>query len=151
MKWIFYLAALAAALLWPGERTDVAKLQPVEVVCLYEQQGMVTLETDTGDLGRGVSAEAALRDLENSTPGIVYLDTAAFLVVDELGNTLISEIKPYLKDKVRVCQMEEKPDLELTAPYLNVHLPRQTLGNWAAETELEMLYWENERLTLKNP
>ncbi len=149
MKWLFYMATLAAALLYPSQRADVAKLQPVELVCMYIEEGAVVLETDTGDLGKGDSVTGALHNLKETTAGIVYLDTAAYLLVDEDVQYLIPEIIPYLKEKVRLCQMDEKPDLELAAAYLNVHSPEKALGTWEEGVPLDTLQWEQERLTLK--
>lgn len=150
MKWIFYLAALGAALLVPVDRSDVGELQPIEVVSLSVKREEVVIKTDTGDLGSGVSVDAALQNLKETTPGIVYLDTAEYLLVNADAKALIPDISRCLKDKVKVCYMDGEPDLKMAASYLAVHSPKETLGSWNEQTELEILSWNSERFNLKN-
>lgn len=150
MKWIFYIIALTAAILLRPKAADVAKLQPVEVVMLYTQDAEVVLKTDTGDYGRGVSAEAALRDLKKTTPGTVYLDTAEYLLVPETDQLLIEKIEKYMKEDVLLCCAEENIDLVTAAKYLDNHPPKTKLSKWKGEEIKEILVKKEDRLEMKN-
>lgn len=148
MKWIFYSAVLAVSLLAPVKRTDVALLQPVEVISLYMEGAQTVLETDTGDLGKGTSVEQALEDLKQTTPGIVYLDTAEYLLVAEGTESRIPEIAAYLKNDVKLCTADPGIDLTLAALYLDVHSPEMTVSEWREGKNPEKLVKENDRLQL---
>ena len=60
MRRILYVLILVLAFIAPVDRLDIAKLQPIEAVAVYLEEGEVVLETDTGDLGRGATEELAL-------------------------------------------------------------------------------------------
>ncbi len=149
MRWIFYIAALVAALSFPVKRADVAKLQPVELVYLSGSEGTVTLKTDTGDAGNGATVKEALDVLKKTTSGIIYLDTAQYLVVDESGAQYLPEIIPYLKDKVRLCSTAKALDIERAAVYLDVHRPSISLKDWELGHTLEVLEENEGRFLLK--
>ena len=56
------LYALIIGVVWavPTEKTDVAKLRPVEVIAIYKSGDEVLMMTDTEDVGTGRTAEEAL-------------------------------------------------------------------------------------------
>lgn len=149
MKWIFYIAALVAALLVPVERSDVGQLQPIEVVSLSAEGAQIIVRTDTGDEGKGVTVDEAIRNLKDTTAGIVYLDTAEYLLVYESAFNAVSEMRRHLKEKVMVCAAEGKMDLELAAGYLDVHSPQTILEQWSGDPE-EVLACSEDRFVLKN-
>lgn len=149
MKWIFYLVALGAALLVPVERSDVGKLQPIEVVSLSAERAQIIVRTDTGDEGKGATVDEAIRNLKDTTAGIVYLDTAEYLLVYEGASGAVSEMRRHLKEKVMVCAAEGEMDLGLAAGYLDVHSPHTTLQQWSGEPE-EVLVCSEGRFVLKN-
>lgn len=148
MKWIFYILALGAALLFPVERSDVGKLQPIEVVCLYIKDGYTVIETDTGDIGKGATVSMALEDLKNTTPGIVYLDTAEYLLIGDNAEELVPEIGQYLKKNVKLCGAQSGIDPAKAAPFLDVHNPEITLRMWKQGMDTDYLTEENESLRL---
>jgi len=80
---LIYCLLLIAVVLIPVERLDVGKLEPVQAVWAYRENGIIVLETDTEDKGSGETVEEALKDLEANCLGIIYLDTAQFLLVSE--------------------------------------------------------------------
>ena len=128
MRWILYIVILALLLLAPLERADVAKLLPIETVAVYKEQGNVALETDTKHKGIGKNAIEALENLKKTTPSLVYLDTAKYLVVSEDTKDQIEELKGYLKDKIRVCIADVRGQVREASKYLEAHgnLPKNT-------------------------
>ena len=72
-KWLFFLACFAAVALLGGEGLagrDVAKLEPVQTVCLSSEGGKIVLQTDTGAKGviRGFKMPTATPSLPETTP-----------------------------------------------------------------------------------
>ena len=133
MRILLYIVILAMLFLAPLERVDVAKLLPIEAVAVYTEAGAVVLETDSGDKGRGADAHQALQDLINTTPAVVYLDTAEFLLVSEAAVAEVESLRAYLKSSVKVCVCEAAEHVTDAVDYLEVHgnLPRLRDWNWA--------------------
>ena len=138
---VIYVWILLLMLMAPVKRLDVAKLEPVEVVFISRQGSGVLLATDTKAEGRGADAAAALYDLRQSTAGVVYLDTAEFLVVSEDAVDQIDVIRTWLNGSVRLC-CAENLQVEQVAKYLEVHgnLPR--LRDWKTGNSLPLLAGE---------
>ena len=148
MRILLYVFMLAAALAFPVERTDVGKLRPVEVVAVAQTETGFAVRTDTGDRGTGQTLGAAFRDLEDSTAGVIYLDTAEYLLLE----TPVKEqvlLRELLKNGVRVCAAEPEIDLEGTGAYLDVHRPQTRLRDDTDYQELEVLRSDGERLRLQ--
>lgn len=120
MRKILYIIILVALLWAPVERLDVADLEPVQTVVIYMQQGMVVLETDTENMGRGVDLAAAVEDLEKNTPGVIYMDTAQFLLVAPDAQNQLNALQKYLSATVKVVQWDEKASVKDAARYLRV-------------------------------
>lgn len=148
MKWLVYAAVIAASLLVPLERTDVGKLQPIEVVAIYIENNQITLKTELGDMGKGQTITEALNDMKQTTAGIVYLDTAEYLLVGRNAQTYIPDMNAYLKDNVRICAIEGDMDLKEAAGYLDSHRPSMEIDQWSRNCELEILKVEGGRLIL---
>lgn len=144
---LWYVLILAAALLIPQKGMDVGKLLPVELVYL-DRQEQYTIETDTGDVGRGKSLKEAFDDLEKTAKGVIYLDTADYLLVSEAAEAELNGMKAYLKPKTQICLSAEKVDLAEAALFLAVHNPGATLGEHSEE--MPELYTEKGGLKLKN-
>ena len=148
---LIYMALLAGAFALRPESADIGKLRPVQLVSVYRDGEWIVVETDTEDLGRGINVDDAIRDLKETTPGVIYLDTAEFLLVRSDTETLIPEMADHLKEKVRVCQSEEDIALTDASEYLAAHMPKRRIGDWKAEEPLEILQREGERIILKFP
>ena len=121
---IGYILILLLSLTVPEYRTDVAKLIPVEVLYLYEEQGIV-IETDTGNVGQGNTLEEAIDHMKETASGVIFLDTAEYLLVTDEG--FLEGAGKYLKGTVRVCMAEKGLDLRDSAEYLEVHKPTAKL------------------------
>ena len=137
MKWFFYIGLLAFALLTPVDRLDVAKLEPVEAVVVYMEDGQVVLQTDTEDIGRGDTAAEALADMKKNTPSVIYLDTAEYLLVAENARGQVQQLREYLKPSVLV-EIYRGGSVKRATQYAEVHGNCQKLKDWRPpEKELE--------------
>ena len=143
MKLLLYILILAAAALVPARGTDVGKLIPMEVVSVSESNGVIRVETDTGDWGEGENLDDAFRDMEDTAPGIIYLDTAEYALIGEGMNPQI--LCGYLKDSVRICRAAEGIPLEGIADYLSAHGPGVRLRRTEEDGNLPVITEENGR------
>ncbi len=134
MKVILYIIIILLMLAAPVTPLDVAKLQPVQTVAVYVYEDAVFLETDTGILGKGENVVEALNDLEKATPGVIYLDTAEYLLVTEQTSELVSTLFRYLHPSVKVSLWDEKGAVKDAAKYLSVRVDLPELRQWK-ETE----------------
>ena len=143
---IIYVAVLAALMVVPIKGTDVGLLKPVEVVFIYEDSGKTVIETDTGDKGIGISAEDALRNLEDTTAGYIYLDTAEYLVITEETEKMVERLRPKLKQSLQMCYGETCIDLMKAARFLPAHGRLPQLREWKNGMDLPKLTCFEERM-----
>ena len=132
MRVIIYIVILALMLLAPVERLDVAKLEPVQTVAIYMESDTVVLETDTESTGRGADVRQAYQDLEENTPGVIYLDTAEYLLVSEDAAAHVDALRQYLKPSVMVSLWDGEGSIKDAAKYLSVHYDLPELKDWKA-------------------
>lgn len=151
-RWLLYLAVgLAAAVfqISPFRGTDVGKLLPMELVRVSYAEGEILIETDTGHRGEGDTVEQALGDLEATTPGKIFLQTADFLLVDPEAVDLVGEIAPHLRPGCGICKATKVERLDEAATFLESHEPAVTLMDWdAGKRVLQTLMGEGERMAL---
>ena len=145
---ILYVLILIAVLLIPVERTDVGKLQPVQSVAVFGEDGTVIIETDTGDRGSGADAQAALDDLKRTTPAVIYLDTAEYLLVAEGMEGAVEHLRAHLKETVELYQYLGAPKLEDVTKYLEIHGDAPTLKQWENGQQLPVLDCREERIKI---
>ena len=148
-KLVIYGILLTAAVMVPSRTTELGKLKPVETLAIYQENGQVVLETDTGDIGRGGTVVKAIENLKETTAGIVYLDTADYLVIKHGGEPFVKYLASYLKDSVRICHGDKGIDIEKTAPYLSVHTPAVEIKDYHEGMALENLRLDHGRLLLE--
>lgn len=104
MRMIAYILIIILLFVIPVQPLDVAKLQPVEALAVYEDQGTVVVLTDTEDKGVGQTVRAALENLKETTAAVIYLDTAEYLLLAEGTESYAKEFEAYLKPSVKVRQ-----------------------------------------------
>ena len=148
-KLLLYILLLGAALILPVEGTDVGKLLPVELVQLDKMGDTVVISTDAGTTGTGETVKAAIRDMEKTAAGIVFLDTADYLLVTESAMEEVESIKEHLKPSVRVCIQHVEMNLKDAAAYLSVHRPEHQLRSCQDPQSLQILTEENGKVILK--
>lgn len=130
MRTMLYIIVLGLLFLAPVERLDVAKLEPVQTVAIYTDGGEVVLETDTQNMGRGADAKEALHDLEENTPGVIYLETAQYLLVTESATEYAEQLREDLKPSVYVSMWDGKGEISNAARYLSVHGKLTKFRDW---------------------
>ena len=144
-----YFAVLLTFTFLPGG-IDAAKLAPAELVYVQTEGQVVTVRTDLENAGRGSNLAEAFADLENTTAGKVFLDTADYLLVDETSVMHLRELAQWLKGDCLVCIAREVENLSGAATYLDSHRPEVRLedcGN--GNVDLMYLTEMDERFCLK--
>ncbi len=138
---IFLLIILGGGLLLrlPHPGTDIAHLEPVEVVQVRQMQTQIEVTTDTGAAGHGDTLAQAVEDMKEHAMGEIFLDTADYLLLD-LHGLEIEELYPLFRPGCKVCNTSGIDDLETAGVYLQTHEPEKSLLRICAEpTELEEL------------
>lgn len=140
---VLYCLILGGLLVVPVEKLDVGDLEPVQAVWAYLEDGELVLETDTKDKGSGQGVDGALADLEEHCKGIIYLDTAEFLLVEEAATAQIPELGKYLKGSVMVCQWDGHGEVKDAAKYMAAHEKGCKLKDWNGDVKLPVLELRN--------
>lgn len=146
---VIYTAVLLAALLLPAQGMDIGKLRPVGLIQLYKENDYVFIVTDTGDSGCGQTVEAAFENLEETTSGVIFLDTADYLLLSRTANREAEALKQYLKSSIRVCIAEKNIDPVQAAEYLSTHRPAVKMKHYKGPQKAQKLLQDNGRLVLK--
>lgn len=143
---LIYAVIMAAVLVIPLERTDVADLRPVETVALYKIPSGYRIETDTNDFGEGKTVDDAFANLLATTPGAIYLDTADYFLISYDAEPAANEMRKYLKSGVRVCATVGRGDLKQVSKFLSVQPGLQLLRRWKTGGKLRVLDCRKERI-----
>ena len=130
MRKVLYVIILGLLALAPVKRLDIANLQPVQTVAIYTEPGAVVLQTDTNNMGRGTSVTEAVANLEQNTPGVVYLDTAEYLLVSKDAESYVDALREYLKPGVRVSLWKVGEGIDMAAKYLSEVKNLPKLKKW---------------------
>ena len=120
MRILLYIIILVAMFFAPVDRLDIAKLEPVEAVAVYMEEGRVTLQTDGENIGSGVTAQEALADLKENALAVIYLDTADYLLVGEGAEEAAKDLQQYLQKSVQIGKYNGG-NIKEEAQYLDVH------------------------------
>ena len=151
-RWLWCIAALVLAVSlggMPFTGTDIASLQPVEVLRIQMEGQQILVEMDTGDRGSGESLEAAFTDLKKSTPGEVFLETADYLLINDDAKALLEQLGEYLRPACSVCIEDGIAELESVASFLTAHEPGLTLQEYrAGDRALQHLITREGRMYL---
>lgn len=144
-RFILYVIILAVVCLNPVQQLDVADLEPIQSVWISTQDNLVRLETDTGDVGIGVSVADALEKMKKQSEGIVYLDTAQYLLVSENAQSHIADLVPFLKGSVKVCLWSGEESVTAATRYMQAHHTGLLLRKWHLDSPLQTLPKINEK------
>lgn len=146
-RWLWYIGIIAVIAALSGKAstgTDIAKLQPVQVVHLTCPEGKVVLETDTGDWGTGETLKDALKDMKDAASREVFLDTADYLIVSQDCIDLLPAMMKQLRPSCSICLGEGRVDMTQVGTFLQQHAPEVTLMEYrAGDRQLQTLVtWE---------
>lgn len=120
-KWI--LLGTLALLLLPQRDTEVGKLLPVEAMSIEKASGVYRVSTDTGDIGKGDSLEKAMDDLRAEAPGIIFLDTADYVLLTRETMECMEKLADYVRPGTRVYEIEGAADMAEIGTFLRAHGP----------------------------
>ena len=139
------LYVLILNILWfaPLNRIDIADLEPVRAVWMSAEEGGVVLETDTGSRGTGQTVAGAFADLKETSPGIVYLDTAEYILLPESALAYIGELIPYVKQNTQLCLWDGEGELETAVKYARAHKIGTKIRHWKIGDKLPNLPPQN--------
>ena len=130
MRMLLYIVIVVLLFTAPVQRLDVAKLEPVQTVAVSVENGEVVLQTDTQQKGRAETLQAAINDLEENTPGVIYLDTAQYLLYTQEAAAYAEALATYLHPAVKVSRWDGKGSVEDAAKYLSVRSDLPTVDRW---------------------
>ena len=118
MRFICYIIILVLLFIAPVKRLDIAILQPVQTIAVYTEPGAVVLQTDTNMIGRGKSVSEAVANLEENTPGVIYMDTVEYLLVSHDAKAYVEPLQKYLSPNVLVSMWDGKNGVDIASKYL---------------------------------
>lgn len=130
MRGILYIIILSLLFLAPVERLDVAKLEPVQTVAISREADTIVVQTDTDNKGIGKTVDLAIENLEETTPGVIYLDTAEYLLVAENAQDIAHALRSYLTPSVKVALWDGEGSVQSAAKYLGVRKDLKKLKDW---------------------
>ena len=151
-KWLWFLAAflvVATVGMQPSAGKDVAKLQPVQVVCLGKYGDSFAVWTDTGDWGTGATLDDAVENMKMAAVGEVFLETADHLLLMEDCMDLLEDVTAYLRPSCSLCLIRGEPDMKRIGQFLQAHAPEVTLMEYrAGMKKIQTLKSEEGRVNL---
>lgn len=145
---LLYIIVLAVLLVVPAKGADVGKLRPVETIAIYKEDDAYVIATDTGDLGRGADLIKALQSLKATTPAIIYLDTADYLLVSEQALEEIEALDGKLRNSVQLYLFKGKVNLKDASKFLRVHGDGPSLKAYEKGVKLQTLDCQEERIRI---
>ena len=134
-KWLWLSAAFIAVAVVgtkPSAGKDVAKLQPVQVVCLSRSGDDITVWTDTGDWGAGATLKAAVENMKMAATGEIFLETADYLLLTPDCRAVLGDAGVFLRPSCSICLLEGEPDMERIGQFLELHAPEVTMMEYRA-------------------
>lgn len=146
-KWMWLFLA-AGILLSRVEHTGTAidLLEPAQVVRITVEDEETSIETDTGAKGIGKDLTAAVENLHSSSPTVVFLETAEYLIVNERAVEELPEVYELLRPSCQMCVSDGELDLKEAGSFLKTHSSGVTLLQYRAEpVQLPKLYCQEGR------
>lgn len=148
-KYFWGILALAAVWIFPRlshPAVDIGKLEPVETVLLTVEEQGISIKTDTGAEGYGVTLEEAVTALMAQADSNVYLDTASKLLISGNAEAYWDEIFELFRPSCYVYGVNGNVNPEEATAYLSVHENGVTLNRLrAGEKEWCILIVEEGR------
>lgn len=129
MRMFLYVLLIGLVFVAPVENYKIAKLEPVETVAVYLEDGQVVLETDTQRQGRGDTAASAVEALKKGSSMELYLDTVRYLLVAPGAEGQAEELEPLLKTSVRVGKYNGG-EVKEAAKYAQTHQEMGKFRQW---------------------
>ena len=140
--WLILLVTGALISRWETSDRQINRLEPVQTIQVMRTGDGVQIRTDTGAAGYGSTLSSAVENLHSATDGVVFLETAQYLLVDDRQD--LELLSHWLRPACDVCLARDPMDLELAGEYLAVHKPETTLLQYLAGKRDLMIYYSRE-------
>lgn len=137
-RWL-YVIVILAMLVVPTQSIEIGRLQPVEVVMISVSDGVVRIETDTGNTGTGSDLKTAYEQMKAQASAEIFMDTADYLILTGDAAVPKEDLMAYLDPKIRVCTGSGVLDIGGAAAYLSVHKPVTRLRELNEQSALQTL------------
>ena len=89
----------------------------------------------------------ALRNMEDTTAGVIYLDTAEYLIMAKDTKAFVEELREVLKPKTQLCFVEGSIEVKEAGGFLSAHGRLPQLKDWKEGEDLPVIATFKERLT----
>lgn len=130
MRVVLYIIILSTLFFVPLNRVNIGQLEPVSALAVYVDEANVVMEIDGGEKGIGKSVEEALRDLKENTIGIVYLDTAEYLLIDEAAIKYEDAVLMLMRPNVQTFICDARGCVGECAEYISAHGKLPIISEW---------------------
>lgn len=131
-RWLVPLLLLAAVTMGEGlfHGTDVAKLEPVELVTLCQTAAGIEVRTDTGSVGLGATVTDAVEKMKDTAPGEIFLDTAEYVVLTDLNEENLADLTACFRPSCKILFLSGAAKPEDLAAFLRSRPQKLTLQDW---------------------
>ena len=102
-RWMWILCGLLAFQMLEKTGSEMETLQPVQLLEVSRQGRWILLRTDTGDRGMGENLLSALQDMQESSRGRIFLETAEQVILKKGTESLVPELQQLLRPAAAVC------------------------------------------------
>ena len=106
----------------------------------------IITETDTEDTGEGKTVSEAFSDLVDTTPGVIYLDTADFFLISTESEEAVEDMRKYLKKSVKICAVTGQGDLKTVSKFLSVQPGLMLFSRWKQGDPLPVLDCRTDKI-----
>lgn len=137
-RWLLAFLALLAVTALPTQGSDIGKLHPVGLLFVSWKDGMICIETDTGDYGKGEDLRLALLDMEAASTGEIFLETTEYLVLTESVQAFLPQLQTTLRAGTKVF-LGQIDNLEKAYAYLSTKREGVALMDWQKGMSLPKL------------
>lgn len=131
-RWLVPILLLGAVAMGEGlfRGTDVAKLEPVELVGLRQTASGIEVQTDTGSFGLGVTVTDAVENMKDTASGEIFLDTAEYVVLTDLGEHVLAELMTCFRPSCKILFLSGAANPEDLVSFLRSRPQKLTLLDW---------------------
>lgn len=131
-RWLVPMLLLAAMAMGEGlfRGTDVAKLEPVELVRLRQTASGIEVQTDTGSFGLGVTVTDAVENMKDTASGEIFLDTAEYVVLTGLDEHILAELMTCFRPSCKILFLAGAARPEELSAFLRSRPQKLTLLDW---------------------
>ena len=136
---LLYILIILGVFFAPVEPMNIANLRPVQVVAFYGDGENLVIETDTCDRGVGATPQQALQNLKDTANGVVYLDTAEYILMEDTAQAAVEALRWAFRKSAKICKMQGQIDLENTADFLASHGKLPRIEDWETGAQLPVL------------